>query len=313
MRRSALAAALLAAAVTLVPTLRAAAAPPSCPALTYIAAIGSARDDLGATPARVQSAVSALTGLDGAYPNVDRVLQPVLDDLAVTPPALDDARARLGEMAAVLALPQRAGCDVDSGPALGDLHDVYASPVFANLDQKAQASLLDAIGSFINAVVSHLFGALGVGGSTLLGVGVLLAVISFIAWRVRGSLGGRRSQVAAEPAETGDDPALEWRRAESAAAAGEYREAVRRAFRSALLEVALRGRIPVEAAWTTRDLLHAARADSTLADALAAASTDFDSAWYSGRPVTETDWHSARVHCDALRRLARDSSHAAAA
>ncbi|MBV8444591.1 MAG: DUF4129 domain-containing protein [Candidatus Dormibacteraeota bacterium] len=313
MRRLAFAAAVPAAVFTALLWQPAAAAPPACPALTYIAGIGSARDDLGASPPLVQSAVATLTDLEGSNPSAERALQPVLDDLGVTPPALDDARSRLGEMAAVLAVPPRAGCDVDSGPALGDLHDVYASPVFANLDQKPQTSLLDTIGSFISSVVSHLFGALGVAGSTLLGVVVLLALIAVVVWRVRESLGGRRIRVDAEPAESGDNPGLEWRRAEAAAASGEYREAVRRAFRSALLEVALRGRIPVEAAWTTRDLLQAARADSALSGGLAAAAADFDQAWYSGKPVTEGDWHSARSHCDALRRLARNVPQAAAA
>jgi len=78
---------------------------------------------------------------------------------------------------------------------------------------------------------------------------------------------------------------------------------VRRAFRSALLAVARRGRLPVEASWTTRELLARAAGDADLLAALAPAAASFHRAWYSGAPVTEADWMVARDRCAAVRRL----------
>jgi hypothetical protein len=84
---------------------------------------------------------------------------------------------------------------------------------------------------------------------------------------------------------------------------GDHREAVRRAFRSALLEVAVRGRVRIDAAWTTRELLERCHADGDVLVALASAAAVFDRAWYSGTPVTEADWTLAAERCATLRRL----------
>jgi hypothetical protein len=80
---------------------------------------------------------------------------------------------------------------------------------------------------------------------------------------------------------------------------------VRRAFRSALLAVAVAGRLDVDAAWTTRELLAHTSGDADLLAALAPAAAAFDVAWYSGRPVTEPDWHTQRARCETIRALAR--------
>ncbi|MBJ7596344.1 MAG: DUF4129 domain-containing protein, partial [Candidatus Dormibacteraeota bacterium] len=86
---------------------------------------------------------------------------------------------------------------------------------------------------------------------------------------------------------------------------GEYREAVRRAFRSALLAVAVRGRVPIDAAWTTRELLQRIDAGGDVLVALAVAAALFERAWYSGVAVTRDDWTLAEERCATVRRLAR--------
>lgn len=295
----------LAVLVAVLATSGSAMAAPSCPALTYINSVSAARDDVSATPPRVSDAVRRLSDAIAGDPATAAVLQPISSDLQLAPPALADARSRLQQLAAVLALPSHATCDVDSGPALQDLHNVYASPVFAGLDQNPQPSLLQQIGAVLQSVVSHILNALGAAGSTLLGIVVLLLISALVVWRVRASLSGRGAQLRAEPAEAGDDPRLEWRRAELAATAGNHREAIRRAFRSALLEIAVHGALTVNAAWTTRDLLRAVRGDDELLAALSVAAADFDHAWYSGEAVSAADWQTARAHCDGVRRLAR--------
>ena len=115
----------------------------------------------------------------------------------------------------------------------------------------------------------------------------------------------RAARASTSCAAAGDDPDAEWRAAERAAAAGDHREAIRRAFRSALIEVALRGRVHLDAAWTTRELLARCDADGDVLVALAAAASLFERAWYGGRAVTAADWDLAAERCAAVRRLAR--------
>jgi hypothetical protein len=98
--------------------------------------------------------------------------------------------------------------------------------------------------------------------------------------------------------------------AEASARQGDHRQAVRRAFRSALLSVAVRGRLMVDPSWTTHELLAATRADAALLTALAPAAASFDRAWYSGAAVTASDWDEARARCEAVRSLARSRPRA---
>ena len=131
----------------------------------------------------------------------------------------------------------------------------------------------------------------------------VVGLAALIVWRrLRGSAALRGAAIE-EPATSGDDPDAEWSAAQRAAAAGEYREAVRRAFRSALLEVAVRGRVHIDSTWTTRELLQRCHADGDVLVALAAAAALFERAWYSGNPVTEADWTLAAERCGTLRRL----------
>jgi uncharacterized protein DUF4129 len=275
-----------------------------CPALDYQAGLAAVAVALETTPADVVTARNQVAGLLGADPSRSIALQPVLSDLSTAPPQLDDARMRLEAMSATLAYPAHSTCNYDGAPARNTLHDVYASSDFKHLDDSSQTSFIDAILNFLANVFGRAAGSLGVAG----GLAVALAVLglaALLAWRRwHGSAAARGAGIDDLPI-AGDDPDAEWRAAERAAAGGDHREAIRRAFRSALIEVALRGRVRLDAAWTTRELLARCDADGDVLVALVAAAALFERAWYGGRAVTAAEWDLAAERCATVRRLAR--------
>ena len=279
-----------------------------CPVI-YLALVSSADSALSATPPDIPGAVTALQRATGAY-GADSVLSPVIAELQETPPRTAPAKARLDSIASTLALPQGTICNADQRPAFSTLHNVYASPVFANLDHKPAgpnpvSQFLSWVASAVRWLLSHLTGALGTGGTVTLGAVLLGAALAFAAWKLRGVLGGRVATTSAGPEPDTIDPNREWGLADDAARRGDYREAIRRAFRSALLTVANQGRLPVDPAWTTHELLAATVGDASLLAALAPAAALFDRAWYSGEAITAADWEQARARCRAVRDLAR--------
>jgi hypothetical protein len=297
----------VAAAIIAVPLVYGSATPARaavCPALAYQAGLAAAAAALQAVPAAVVTARSDVADLLGADASRGIALQPVLDDLSTAPPQLDDARMRLEAMSATLAYPPHSTCNYDGTAARSTLHDVYASPDFKHLDDSNQPGFIDAILNFLGNLFGRAAGALGVAG----GIAVALAVLGLAAlltWRRwHGSAASRGARVDELPA-AGDDPDAEWSAAERAAAAGDHREAIRRAFRSALIEVARRGRVHLDAAWTTRELLARCDADGDVLVALAAAASLFERAWYGGRAVTAADWALAAERCATVRQLAR--------
>jgi Domain of unknown function (DUF4129) len=230
-------------------------------------------------------------------------LAPVDADLDRRPPDIAGALARLQAIGVLLALPPGARPG-DDAAARRRLDDVYRRGVFAHLDAVRRPSLLDVAAGWLRRLAGGLGGALGPLGSALAGGAVLALTLLLTARLVRGASARRRRVVRPEEAAPGPDADAEWSAALAAAARGDHREAVRRAFRSALLALARRGRLEVEASWTTRELLARAAGDADLAAALAPAAAAFDHAWYSGRPVGEADWRLARARCAAVRRLA---------
>lgn len=300
---------LVAALLATVWTASGAGADSGCP-IDYLAAVAQATAALSATPPDTSGAVVVLQRSVAAYPTSAQTLRPALHRLQETPPDVAAARGRLDTIARTLALPHGTTCNADQRPALSTLRGVYASPVFANLDSKPAGpnpigQFLSWLGSALRWLLSHLTRALGTGGSVALGAVVLAAALSFAAWRLRGVLASRAAAMTAGPAPDTDDPGLEWTFAGAAAQRREYREAIRRAFRSALLTIAVRGRLGVDPSWTTHELLAATVGDAQLLAALAPAAALFDRAWYSGATVTADDWEQARARCASLRELAR--------
>lgn len=284
------------------PAVTAAAA--QCPSLAYVAAVQRAAHDIALTPPRISDARSQLVAATRVASPSPLVLTPVLDDLNQQPPATADASERLRQLSAVLAVPRGSTCHVDSSSARAALRNVYASPVFANLDQNTGPSVLDRILSFLGDLFQRIGHGLGVAGSIALGVVVIGGLLAFAAWRLRGLMAPRTPSTTAQLQPESDDPAVEWRAAEAAAAQHDYRQAVRRAFRSALLEIVRRDGVRFDSSWTTRDLLVSLSVEAELLTALAPAAASFDEAWYSQRPVTAQAWELARGRCEAVRTLA---------
>ena len=263
-------------------------APPNDPSLDRVRAPLRAARDLSPGPAAID---------------------PILADLAHDPADLGDARTDLQALIAAVELPSGSVAE-DPHAANSTLHGVYSQSQFSGLGARPQNNdVFSRIGrallDFFRWLFSHTLGHLGLIPSILVAALVIGAILGFVLWRLQRS--GTRAPwraVVAEPATSGTDPDAEWRLATDAAARGDHREAVRHAFRSALLSVAVAGRLPVDAAWTTSELLARARGDADLVAALAPAADSFDRAWYSGRPVSQQDWEVGRDRCLAVRQLA---------
>jgi hypothetical protein len=295
-------------AVALVASVPAQAAGP-CVTLEYLTLLGRAQSALSAVPPQPPAALTAVTEAENLAPSSGTGLAPIIEGLTASPPDIAGAGRRIDLLASTLALPVGSACNVDSREAENALHQVYASSVFADLDQNQPPSIFERIGAVVNWILSHLFGLLGTSGSILLGAMVLAAIAAFVIYRLRGVAGGRRALGTDEPATAGDDPEQEWQLGLAAARRGDHREAIRRAFRAALLDVADR-RAHLDRAWTTREMLATLSADADLLAVVAPAAASFDKAWYGGAPVSAADWAVARGRCEAVRRVAR---HAAGA
>jgi hypothetical protein len=283
----------------------------NCLTTTYIGLLNTADSALAAMPAQPVAALTALTQAEDLVPSTVPVLAPIIGELTSTPPDTIRSKQHLDLLTTALALPAGSSCDVPSQDAENVLHSVYASHVFADLDQNQPPSVFQRIGAAINWIISHLYGILGNGGSIGLGALVVALIAAFVFYRLRGVAGGRRAKQTQEPATVGDNPDDEWKLALAAAQRGDHREAIRRAFRSALLDVTGR-RARIDRAWTTREMLATISADAELLAVVAPAAAAFDRAWYGDFPVTPTDWDIARARCDAVRNVARRSSSAPA-
>jgi hypothetical protein len=275
-----------------------------CAALDYHAGLASAGAALQNTPPNVAGALGDVSALLSADHGSTVALQPVLDDLSASPPQVADARLRLTSMSATLAYPRGSVCNENAGAARSALHSVYASPDFRHIDDSTQPGLLATILNFLRDLFNRASAALGRAGAVLLALAVV-GLALFLAWRRWRGSAALRSARYDEPAGVGDDPETEWSAAQRAATAGEYREAVRRAFRSALLEVAVRGGLHIDSTWTTRELLQRCHADGDVLVALAAAAALFERAWYAEVAVTHDDWTRAAERCATVRQLAR--------
>lgn len=286
-----------------------AAAAPSCATAGYLATLGRALAALHALPPDPAAAREALAAPDASPAAV--ALRPVIADLRRQPPDTAGATRRLEAAAAVLALPPNSVCDADAGPARESLRRVYASRAFADLDAGDRPGLLEQF-------LDHLFGrsaqvAAGLADLIRLVLALVAAasvLVLLARWRARRR--GPEPAPVASAARAEPDPDAEWSAAVAAAARGDHREAVRRAFRSSLLSVTRAGRLAVEPSWTTAQLLTRAAGDDELLSTLAPATGIFDHAWYSGRPVTDAEWVEARRLCGALRRLPRRAQGRAA-
>ena len=282
-----------------------AAAP--CVTLEYLTLLGRADAALTTVPSQPAAALTAVTQAQDIAPSSSPDLAPVIAALAATPPDVNSSRQRITLIVTTLALPSGSACNVNSREAENLLHQVYASSVFADLDQNQPPSIFARIGAAIQWILSHLFGALGQGGSILLGLLVLGAIVAFVVYRSRCRRHAARAR-ADEPATAGDDPEREWTLALAAAARRLPRgDSTRLPFGTA------RCRRPTRSSRSRvddREMLATLTADTDLLAVVAPAASSFDNAWYGGKAVGAAEWEVARTRCEAVRRVARRSAGA---
>jgi hypothetical protein len=266
----------------------------------YVTQLSQVRTDLEADssiPAAEQQ-LQALASADGATAALD----PIISDLQSG--ALAGAEHLLGTEVATLRAPGASGCSSETSHERQALSGIYNSPTFANLDQPPPSdwaqTLLNDIANFLGRAV----GTLGPMWAILLAALILAVVVAIAGWRVRQVIASGREPTinpGAVPPEA--DAEAEWAGALAASERGDFREAVRRAFRSALVSLVQRGRLPVQPAWTTPELLAHAGSDPELSARLGPAAAGFDRAWYSEAPVDADRWEEVRGECQAIRAL----------
>ncbi len=217
--------------------------------------------------------------------------------------------ARLGEPEAVA----EAGLDRDA--ERGRLNSILRRPEFDRQAPKQQGALERIIEDLLEWLRS-LFPRgtrMSPGGSprvsrwTLVLVGVLcLAVLAYVAWRVRGGrrVGGKSAKREArvvlgerlEADQTASDLLDE---AERLARAGELRGAIRKAYVALLCELGDRGVVRLAQHKTNRDYLDAVRraARPRLYTEMLPLTSDFELHWYGLRAASDADWESFKTRC----------------
>ena len=201
-----------------------------------------------------------------------------------------------------------SSCATSSAPACAVLRQVFSDSRYG---RAPTTNWLDQAWQWLMDRLSQLVGATPEVVWVLLLV-ALLGLAAFVVWRiVRNSSGDRRQREAAAEQGLTTDPDVEWRAALAAAERGDFREAIRRSFRSALLDLALHGRSRIDASWATRELIAHVRQDSVLARELDPVAHLFEVAWYSHREVDRGQWEAAREHVERIRGLARGRREAA--
>ena len=250
----------------------------------------------------IQGAVARLQAL-GSADHASSALAPAIADLEGGDAS--GAERLLATTAATLQAASGSGCAGLTAHDRQSLARVYGSPAFANLDQPPSPNWLQQLISALGNALGGVLGTLGPLGAGILAA-LLLGIVAAIAvWRIRqvaASGGETRAGPAASPPAV--DAEQEWGRALAASAGGDFRAAIRHAFRSALVSLVQRGRLPVQPAWTTPELLAHARGDPELAAQLAPAAAGFDRAWYSEEPVDAGRWEEVRGRCQTIRALA---------
>ncbi len=215
--------------------------------------------------------------------------------------------AQLRSYAAAVRPVSGSGCGTALGAAARrDLAGVYREPALAGLDQPRSPSWAQRLLDAVAGALSRALRAIGPVPAGVIAALVLGGVAALLGWRLRQVAAERsRTRTSRRDVPSSADPDTEWARALAAADARDFREAVRRAYRSALLSLAARRRLVMRPEWTTTELLAQARGDPELLAPLAPASAVFDRAWYSPLPVGEAEWQAARAQCQAIRALPR--------
>ena len=154
-------------------------------------------------------------------------------------------------------------------------------------------------------ILDLLAHASGISTGGWLGIVVILGLVALVVVVVLRRVGGvRRNAARTDPLMTGRVlGATEHRtNAETAAAAGQFAEAIRERLRAIVRELETRGVIDTRPGRTADELAaDAGRALPQHADALRAATRVFDDVWYGARPATAAGYAIVRGADDLVR------------
>jgi hypothetical protein len=206
----------------------------------------------------------------------------------------DDTAARLAALSAVLAGPQFVAGD--------SWWDIFLRWLVEWLDR----ILPESTGSPMTTAAG---GAAGDILWMVVGIGGAAALVLLLAWWLRGFLGSFIGDAqATADSEAGDlpqTPAEARRRAAELAASGDYRDAVRNLYLSALLTLEQNGVAPADRSLTNRELLRRVQAGHPVRPHLQPVVETFDDVWY-GVHEPDSQTYSAYTHSiDELETLAR--------
>jgi hypothetical protein len=144
----------------------------------------------------------------------------------------------------------------------------------------------------------------------VVGIVGIVAVVLLLVWWLRGFL----SNLVADVELAGDDPfgdalpqtpAEARRRANTEAQSGNYREAVRNLYLSALLTLEQHGLVTADRSLTNRELLNRVGAEHPLRPHLEPVVATFDEVWYGVREPDDRTYGQYTQEIDELETLAR--------
>jgi hypothetical protein len=290
------------------------------------AALAQARTLAGAPrDAATQRARDALAGIDDVIVDGARYPAPhadALDALRRSPPDIERASVQIAELRALLADEQTGVPDPQARQKLTTvLSDRAFHAAEPNLVQKQAARVQSWIGEQVRRLFQPLTrtrtptvapGAPGAGPLarflSLLGSPALLILIALliatllVALRLRQ--GRKRAKWAADEGATPPRTATEWRQqADTLAARGEYRAAVRALFLGTLTELDERRLVPFDPALTDREYLREVqRQQSWLIEPLRPFVRLVEAIVYADTPCRAAEYERARAFTDDLRR-----------
>jgi hypothetical protein len=144
----------------------------------------------------------------------------------------------------------------------------------------------------------------------VVGIVGIVAVVLLLVWWLRGFL----SNLVADVELAGDDPsgdalpqtpAEARRRANTEAQSGNYREAVRNLYLSALLTLEQHGLVTADRSLTNRELLNRVGTEHPLRPHLEPVVATFDEVWYGVREPDDRTYGQYTQEIDELETLAR--------
>lgn len=283
----------------------------------YVAVLRSARETLAQT-----SDAAALAAARAELAGVSHVLLPSGAMIEVRPLlgrtdqelSPDAASARIGTALAQL---EAAGSD-NSAARLDVLAAVLAGPQFTVGD-----SLWDRFLQWLSEWWDRIFpepqttpAGMAVrqraGDALWTGIAVVgaIALVLLLAYWLRGFLGNFIGDAQAADAGAGTDdlpqtPTEARRRAADRAAAGDYRDAVRNLYLSALLTLEQNGLVPADRSLTNREVLGRVRTNHPVRPHLQPVVDTFDEVWYGVHEPDDQTYRSYTHSIDELEALAQ--------